>query len=77
MSKEAAILPRNSKSGAFSRPGDSGSAVIDRKGRFAGLLTGSAGVTEVFDCTYLTINFLLKLTLEHGLKANLSPWLNA
>jgi hypothetical protein len=74
MSKEVTVLPRNSKSGAFSRPGDSGSAVIDGKGRFAGLLIGGAGVTEVFDCTYLTsINFLLKRMLEHGLKANLYP----
>jgi hypothetical protein len=74
MSKEVTVLPCNSKSGAFSRPGDSGSAVVDGKGRFAGLLVGGAGVTEVFDCTYLTsINFLLKRMLEHGLKANLYP----
>ena len=74
MSKEVAVLPRNTKSGAFSGPGDSGSAVVDGKGRLAGLLTGGAGVTEVFDCTYLTsINFLLKRMLEHGLKANLYP----
>ena len=74
MSKEVAVLPYNSKSDAFSGPGDSGSAVIDGKGRFAGLLTGGAGNTEDFDCTYLTsINFLLKRMLEHGLKANLSP----
>jgi hypothetical protein len=74
MSMEVAVLPRNSKSGGFSRPGDSGSAVIDGKGRFAGLLTGGAGVTDVSDCTYLTsINFLLKRMLEHGLKANLYP----
>jgi len=74
MSKEVAVLPRNSKSGAFSRPGDSGSAVVDGKGRLAGLLTGGAGVTEVSDCTYLTsIDFILKRMLEHGLKANLYP----
>jgi hypothetical protein len=77
MSKEVAVLPRNSKSGAFSCPGDSGSAVVDGKGRLAGLLTGGAGVTEVFDCTYLTsINFLLKRMLEYGLEANLCPTLN-
>ncbi|KAF8337997.1 uncharacterized protein EI90DRAFT_3041264, partial [Cantharellus anzutake] len=73
MSKEVAVLPRNSESGAFSKLGDSGSVVVDGKGRFAGLLTGGAGVTEASDCTYLTsINFLLKRMLEHGLKANLS-----
>ncbi|GBE77162.1 hypothetical protein SCP_0100340 [Sparassis crispa] len=78
MSKEVAVLPHNYKSGAVSRPGNSGSAVIDGKGRFAGLLTGGARVTEESDCTYLTsINFLLKCMLEHGLKANLSPSLNA
>jgi hypothetical protein len=74
MSKEVAVLPRNFKSGVFSRPGDSGSAVVDGKGRFAGLLTGGAGVTEVSDCTYLTsINFLLKRMSEYGLMANLDP----
>ncbi|THH18300.1 hypothetical protein EW146_g2669 [Bondarzewia mesenterica] len=74
MSKEVIILSRNSKSGAFSRPGDSGSAVIDGKGRLAGLLTGGAGDTEVSDCTYLTsINFLFKCILEYSLKANLYP----
>jgi hypothetical protein len=74
MSKEVAVLPRNSKSGAFSKPGDSGSAVVDGRGRIAGLLTGGAGVTDVSDCTYLTsINFLLKRMAEYGLMANLSP----
>ena len=38
VSKEVAILPRNFKSGAFSQPGDSGSAVVDGKWRLAGLL---------------------------------------
>jgi hypothetical protein len=78
VSKEVTVLPRNSKSGAFSRPGDSGSAVVDGKGRLAGLLTRGTGVTEAFDCTYLTsIDFLLKRMLEYGLKANLYPSLNA
>jgi hypothetical protein len=74
MSMEIAVLPRNSKSGAFSTPGDSGSAVVDGQGRIAGLLTGGAGTTEASDCTYLTsINFLIKRMSEHGLMANLSP----
>jgi hypothetical protein len=78
MSKQIAVLPHNYNSGAFSRPGDSGSVVVDGKGRFTGLLTGGAGVTEKFDCTYITsINFLLERMLEHGLKANLYPSLNA
>ncbi len=49
MSKAVAILPRNSNSGAFSKPGDSGSAVVDGKGRLAGLLTGGSGA-----CSYVT-----------------------
>ncbi|KAF8333698.1 hypothetical protein F5887DRAFT_993030 [Amanita rubescens] len=51
MSKEVSVLPRNSKSGPFSEPGDSGSSVVDGKGRIAGLMTGGAGDTNVSDCT--------------------------
>ncbi|KAG8988119.1 hypothetical protein FRB94_001841 [Tulasnella sp. JGI-2019a] len=43
MSREVTVLPRNSKSSAFSEPGDSGSAVVDGRGRIVGLLTGGAG----------------------------------
>lgn len=65
MSKEVAVLSRNSTSGPFSKCGDSGSAVIDGKGRLAGLLTGGAGITDAFDCTYVTSGiFLLKRMLE-------------
>ena len=80
MSKEVAVLPRNSDSGAFSYPGDSGSVVIDGKGRLAGLLTGGTrggpGFTEGFDFTYVTsINFLLERMSLHGLEASLlSPF---
>ena len=78
MSKEIAVLPRNSESRSFSEPGDSGSPVVDGKGRIAGLLTGGAGVTDASDCTYVTsINFLLKRMAEYGLMANLSPSLTA
>lgn len=77
VSKEVSVLPRNSENSelcASSEPGDSGSAVVDDKGRLAGLLTGGAGDTSIFDCTYLTsINFLPKRILEYGLKANLYP----
>ena len=74
MSKEVVVLPRNYESNAFSEPGDSGSAVVDGKGRLAGLLTGGAGDTEAFDCTYVTsANFILKRMLEYGLEANLYP----
>ncbi|KIM38953.1 hypothetical protein M413DRAFT_29865 [Hebeloma cylindrosporum] len=59
ISKEIAVLPRNSKSGPFSAPGDSGSVVVDGVGRICGILTGGDGATDVSDCTFLTsINFL-------------------
>ncbi|KAG8816620.1 hypothetical protein FRC19_011909 [Serendipita sp. 401] len=81
VSKEITVLPRSYKSGAFSKPGDSGSAVVDGKGRIAGLLIGGAGSTEASesDCTYLTsINFLLKrMSEQHGLQADLLPSLKA
>ena len=54
-------------------PGDSGSAVVDGKGRLAGVLTGGTGATNsgVSDCSYLTsIDFFLKRMLEFGLKAD-------
>lgn len=54
ISKEIAVLPCTSKSGAFPAPSDSGSVVFDGKGRLAGLITGgNSGDTEVSDCTYL------------------------
>ena len=74
MSKEVTVLPRNSESGPFSEPGDSGSSVVDGKGRIAGLLTGGSGVADASDCTYLTsINFIRERMAMHGLKANFFP----
>ncbi|KAI0645939.1 hypothetical protein C8Q79DRAFT_910490 [Trametes meyenii] len=74
MSKEIAVLPRSSKSGPFSAKGDSGSGVIDGKGRVCGLLTGGDGATDVSDCTFLTsINFLVKRLNAHGIRANIFP----
>jgi hypothetical protein len=78
MSNEVTVLPRNSKSGPFSKPGDSGSSVVDKKGRIAGLLTGGAEVSDVFDCTYLTSSNLLRERMAmHGLEANFFPSLDA
>ena len=69
MSKEITVFPRDSESGAFSRHGDSGLAVIDGK--------GSAGSTDESDCAYLmvltSVDFLCERMLDHGVKANLSP----
>ncbi len=62
-SKEWAILPRDSKSRAFSAKGDSGSVIVDGAGRIGGLLTSGAGSTPSSDpdVTYATpISFLLK-----------------
>ncbi|KAG8894346.1 hypothetical protein FRB99_001343, partial [Tulasnella sp. 403] len=70
-SKEWAILPFDSKSGAFSDKGDSGSVVVDFLGRIGGLLTGGAGVTTHpnFDIAYATpVNFLLKRMQDNGLR---------
>jgi len=78
MSKEVAVLSRNSESGPFSKVGDSGSSVVDGKGRIAGLLTGGAGVSDSSDCTYVTsINFLRERMAKHGLEANFFPSLTA
>ncbi|KAG8812887.1 hypothetical protein FRC17_001769 [Serendipita sp. 399] len=78
MSKEITVLPRDSKSWAFSEPGDSGSAVIDGMGRFVGLLTGGAGTATISDCTYVTSgNFLRARMSLQGLQADFFPSLGA
>ncbi|KAF9509980.1 hypothetical protein BS47DRAFT_1364881 [Hydnum rufescens UP504] len=58
-SMEWAILPYDHKSGAFSASGDSGSIIVDRQGRFGGLLTGGAGKRDSLDITYATPLFWL------------------
>ena len=58
-SMEWAILPYDNKSGVFSAPGDSGSIIVDGRGRIGGLLTGGAGKTESSDITYATPFFWL------------------
>ncbi|KIM35569.1 hypothetical protein M413DRAFT_449699 [Hebeloma cylindrosporum] len=74
MSKEIAVLPRNSKSGPFSAPGDSGSVVVDSVGRICGILTGGDGATDVSDCTFLTsINFLAMRLKMFGFNPNFFP----
>jgi hypothetical protein len=88
-SKEWAIFGFDSKSGAFSDRGDSGSVIVDGLGRVGGLLTGGAGVTPSSDVTYATPisfksstlpyirlrrNFLLKRMYDNGLrKPNVYP----
>ena len=66
-SKEWAILPYNTKSGAFSAPGDSGAVIVDGLGRVGGLLTSGAGITPSSDITYATpITFLVKSIKANG-----------
>ncbi|KAF8480479.1 hypothetical protein DFH94DRAFT_480227 [Russula ochroleuca] len=74
-SKEWAILPFDSKSGAFSAVGDSGSVIVDGRGRIGGLLTSGAGATHSLDVTYATpISFLLERMQDNGLQQlNLNP----
>ncbi|KAK7447048.1 hypothetical protein VKT23_014258 [Stygiomarasmius scandens] len=74
-SKEWVILPFDSRSGAFSAKGDSGSVVVDGLGRIGGLLTGGAGSTSSLDLSYATpISFLLKRMQDHGLReVNINP----
>ncbi|KAI6117954.1 hypothetical protein F5141DRAFT_591568 [Pisolithus sp. B1] len=52
-SMQVAIYPYSHEDGAFSAPGDSGSIVVDGKGRIMGILTGGAGKTDSIDVTYL------------------------
>ncbi|KDQ53029.1 hypothetical protein JAAARDRAFT_61589 [Jaapia argillacea MUCL 33604] len=53
-SMEIAVLPYGNINGPFSGPGDSGSIVLDRKGRILGMLNGGAGSSDKIDITYLT-----------------------
>ncbi|KAH8111885.1 hypothetical protein DFH11DRAFT_1546184 [Phellopilus nigrolimitatus] len=83
-SKEWAILPRNSESGPFSKNGDSGSVIVDGRGRMGGLLTGGTGKhaslsKSQLDITYATpVDFILKRMQEHGLhKPHVNPVLAA
>lgn len=71
ISKEWAILPADSRSGPFSALGDSGSVIVDGRGRIGGLLTGGAGATETSDITYATpVSFVLERLEAFGFKVN-------
>ncbi|KAI1793435.1 hypothetical protein LXA43DRAFT_917078 [Ganoderma leucocontextum] len=74
MSKEIAVLPRTSKSGPFSDKGDSGSVVVDGKGRVCGILTGGDGAADVSDCAFVTsINFIIKRSTSTASAPTSSP----
>ena len=53
-SMEWAILNYDSKSEVFSKPGDSGSAIADIRGRIGGMPTEGSGTTNSSDITYAT-----------------------
>ena len=56
--KEVLILGYDTKTGKnerFSDGGDSGSIVVDRRGRLIGLLTGGKGTTSATDKSYITL----------------------
>lgn len=74
VSKEWAVYKYDKNSGVFSAPGDSGSIVVDGRGRIGGLLTGGAGKTETSDVTYVTPMFWLWPRIKaHFPNAHLNP----
>jgi hypothetical protein len=72
---EWTILPYDNISGVFSDAGDSGSVIVDGRGRYGGLLTGGAGMTKSSDITYATpIWWLLSIIKKNGFPdAHLDP----
>ncbi|KAI4520608.1 hypothetical protein K525DRAFT_270633 [Schizophyllum commune Loenen D] len=65
--KEVLILGYDTKTGKnerFSEGGDSGSIVVDRRGRLIGLLTGGKGSTSATDQSYVTPYYRLKEKIE-------------
>ncbi|KAI9060051.1 hypothetical protein FKP32DRAFT_1085663 [Trametes sanguinea] len=53
-SVEVAVFPHSHDSGPFSRRGDSGSAIVDVKGRLVAQLNGAAGRSDSSDIAYGT-----------------------
>jgi hypothetical protein len=80
-SMEWAILPHGNKSGLFSADGDSGSLIVDGRGRYGGLLTGGTrkAATESSDITYATpIWWLLPVIKSNGFPdAHLNPTMDS
>ncbi|KAH8099876.1 hypothetical protein BXZ70DRAFT_1008850 [Cristinia sonorae] len=63
MSMETTIVPYGGR-GAFSAGGDSGSSILDRRGRLVALLTGGAGLTDKSDITFATPAYKLLADIE-------------
>lgn len=61
---EVAILSHNRDAGLFAAKGDSGSLVVDGKGRKVGMLIGGTGLGPYFDITYVSPWDALKALIE-------------
>ncbi len=62
----------------FSEPGDSGSVVVDGKGRIAGIITGGSGFRPTSDITYMMpAEFIHKQMLTRGIDMNVNFTLKA
>jgi hypothetical protein len=73
ISMELAVFALASESKAFSDRGDSGSTVVDGKGRIAGIITGGSGVMAMSNVTYVTpAEFIYERLLAHGVKMNVN-----
>jgi len=65
-SLETTIIPYGGR-GAFSDSGDSGSIIVDRKGRIVAILTGGGGLTNKTDITFATAWYALEPLIKKTL----------
>lgn len=69
---------RTKQTKPFSEPGDSGSVVVDGKGRVIGMIIGGVGFTTTSDVTYVTpAEFLFDKIRSHGINPNIDFTLKA
>lgn len=61
-----AVYPYSYKHGAFAAPGDSGSIVVDGRGRVVGLLSSGAGKAHEIDVAYLTPYYWLEQRIKEA-----------
>jgi hypothetical protein len=72
--RQWAIYNYDKESGVFSARGDSGSIIVDGRGRIGGLITGGGGHTESSDVTYATpMWWLWPIIQKHFPNAHLNP----
>jgi len=77
-SMELPIFGYESRTKPFSKPGDSGSVVIDNMARVIGIITGGVGATMSSDITYVTpANFLFDQIRGHKIDPNVDFTLKA